>query len=254
MPEVIYEKREHIAFIRLNRPDSLNAINVAMAKELIKIWIDFRDDKNLWVAILSGEGKSFTAGADLKEMRRGDWKFRQSLLFGDNHMLPIGYHVWKPIIAAMQGNINGAGLFLALDCDIRIAADDAKFGIREAIANVPTIFASFLRDYMPAAIAAELLFTAKTVDAQRAYQVGLVNRVVPRNQLINTATTIAEEICECGPISIWATKELYCHGYMGRESRLSFMKHVVTGPFNCEDSIEGKQAFIEKRKPKWKVR
>ena len=254
MSEVIYEKRDHIAYIRLNRPESLNAINVAMAKELIKIWIDFVDDKDLWVAILSGEGRAFTAGADLKEMRRGDWEFRQSLLFGDNHILPIGYHVWKPIIAAVQGNINGAGLFLALDCDIRIAAEDAEFGIREGLANVPTIFAPFLRDYMPSAIVAELLFTAKTIDAQRAYQVGLVNRVVPRDQLIPTATTIAEEICECGPLSIWASKELYCRGYMDRESTIDFMKHVVTGVFNCEDSIEGKQAFIEKRKPQWKVR
>ena len=93
MAEVIYEKQGHIARIRLNRPESLNAINIALAKELIKIWIDFRDDKNLWVAVGSGEGRSFSTGADLKEMRRGDWEFRQSLLFGDNHMLPIAYHV-----------------------------------------------------------------------------------------------------------------------------------------------------------------
>jgi len=254
MPLVLYEKKGHIAYIRLNRPESLNALSRAMVKEIAKIWADFRDDNNLWVAILSGEGKSFCSGADLKEMERGKWEFRQSLLFGDDRVCPVNYEVWKPIIAAVQGHANGAGLWLALDCDLRIAADDAIFGIREARANVPTLFAPFLPDYMPRAIAAELLFTANWIDAQRAYQVGLVNKVVPGSQLIPTATTIAEEICECGPLSIWASKELFCRGYMDRQSTLALVKHIATPPWNAGDSIEGKQAFIEKRKPQWKLK
>lgn len=255
MPEVLYEKKEHIASIRLNRPGSLNAINRSLANELIKVWVDFRDDKNLWVAILSGEGKSFCAGADLKEMKRGKWEFRQSLLFGDEPIGPSNYKVWKPIIAATQGHVNGAGLWLALESDLRISADNALFGTREARANVPALVAPFLSDYLPRGIAAEILLTAKPVDAQRAYQIGLVNKVVSEEELMIEAINMAEGICDCGPLSVWASKELFLRTrYMDYQSALSLVEHIATPVWNSEDSIEAKKAFSEKRKPKWKLK
>jgi len=255
MPEVIYEKRGHIAFIRLNRPDNLNAINTAMAKELIKIWVDFREDKNLWVAILSGEGKSFCAGADVKEMERGKWEFRQSLLFGDQPIGPSNYKVWKPIIAATQGHVNGAGLWLACECDIIISADNALFGTREVRANVPVLIAPFLSDYMPRSIAADIMFSAKPINAQRAYQVGLVNKIVSEDQLMIEVTNKAEEICDCGPLSVWASKKLFLRTRdMDYQSALSLVEQISPPVWNSEDSIEAKQAFIKKRKPKWKLK
>jgi len=255
MPEVLYEKKEHIAFIRLNRPESLNAINRSLANELIKVWVDFRDDKNLWVAILSGEGKSFCAGADLKEMKRGKWEFRQSLLFGDEPIGPSNYKVWKPIIAATQGHVNGAGLWLALESDLRISADNALFGTREARANVPALVAPFLSDYLPRGIAAEILFTANPVDAQRAYQIGLVNKIVSEEELMIEATNMAEGICDCGPLSVCASKELFLRTrHMDYQSALSLVEHIATPVWNSEDSIEAKKAFLEKRKPKWQLR
>lgn len=255
MSVVLYEKKEHIAYITLNRPESLNAINRAMVKELVKIWIDLRDDRTLWVAILSGKGKSFCSGADLKEMERGKWQFRQSLLFGDEPLAPSNYNVWKPIIAATQRHVNGAGLWLALACDIRISADNALFGTREVRANVPALVAPFLSDFMPRGIAAELLFTAHPIDAQRAYGMGLVNKVVPSEELMSTATSVAEEICECGPLSVWASKELLIRTrYMDYQSALALVEHIATPVWNSEDSAEAKQAFIEKRKPQWKLR
>lgn len=255
MPEILYEKKEHIAFIRLNRPESLNAINRSLANELIKAWVDFRDDKNLWVAILSGEGKSFCAGADLKEMKRGKWEFRQSLLFGDEPIGPSNYKVWKPIIAATQGHVNGAGLWLALESDLRISADNAQFGTREARANVPALVAPFLSDYLPRGIAAEILFTAKSVNAQRAYQIGLVNKVVSEEELMIEAINMAEGLCDCGPLSVWASKELFLRTrYMDYQSALSLVEHIATPVWNSEDSIEAKKAFSEKRKPKWKLK
>jgi enoyl-CoA hydratase/carnithine racemase len=255
MPEVLYEKNGHLAFIRLNRPESLNAINRSLANELIKIWVDFREDKNLWVAVLSGEGKSFCAGADVKEMERGKWQFRQSLLFGDKPIGPSNYKVWKPIISATQGHVNGAGLWLACESDIIISTDTALFGTRETRANVPALIAPFLPDYLPRAIAAEILFSAKPITAQRGYQVGLVNKIVPEDQLMIEATNKAEEICDCGPLSVWASKELLVRTRdMDRQSALSLVEQIAPPVWNSEDSIEAKQAFIEKRKPQWKLK
>lgn len=255
MSAVLYKKEGHVACISLNQPEKRNAIDRVMTRELAKIWVDFRDDNNLWVAILSGEGKSFCAGADVKEMERGRWQFRQSLIFGDDRMGPGNYKIWKPIIAAVQGHVFGAGLVLALECDIKVAADNALFGIPESRVNVPFLFAPFIADYMPRAVAAELMFTAKPLDAQRAYQIGLVNKVVPNDQLMPTAISVAEEICKNGPLSVWASKELFyrCRD-MNYDNALALVAHIVPPVWNAEDSIEARRAFIEKRKPEWKLK
>ena len=121
MSQILYKKEDHIAYISLNNPDSLNALNLEMAKEFEAIWVDFRDDKEMWVAILSGEGKSFCAGADVKKMERGGWQFRQSLILGDYSVSSRRHNIWKPIIAAVHRHVYGAGLLLALESDIRIA-------------------------------------------------------------------------------------------------------------------------------------
>lgn len=255
MSDLLYEKKGHVAFIRLNRPKSLNAINRSLGDELIKAWVDFREDKTLWVAVLSGEGKAFCAGADVKEMERGKWEFRQSLLFGDEPIGPSNYKVWKPIIAATQGHVNGAGLWLACECDMIISADNALFGTREVRANVPVLVAPFLADYLPRSIAAEILFSARPITAQRAYEVGFVNKVVPEDKLMIEATNMAEDICDCGPLSVWASKELLFRTRdMDYQNALSLVEQIAPPVWNSEDSIEAKQAFIEKRKPQWKLK
>jgi len=255
MPEVLYEKKEHIAYISLNRPESLNAVTRTMVRELAKIWVDFRDDGNLWVAVLSGEGRSFCAGADVKEMEIGKWQFHKSLLFGDERAGPSNYKVWKPIIAALHRHVFGGGLWLALECDIRIAADDTMIGAPEPKVGLPTLFTPFLSDFVAHGIAEELLLTANPIDAQRAYQVGLVNKVVPRDQLLSEAKAMAEKICENGPLSIWAMKEMLSRSRgMDYQSALSLVEEMATPVFNAEDTVEGKQAFIEKRKPQWRAK
>ena len=153
MSDVIYEKRGHIADIRLNRPSSLNALTITVARELGKIWCDFRDSKELWVAILSGEGRSFCAGADVKEMKVGKWDMRQSLIFGDVRLTPSNYNVWKPIIGALHGFVYGAGLWLALECDLRIASKNARFATPEGRVGLVTLFAPFFFDYLPRSVA-----------------------------------------------------------------------------------------------------
>jgi E-phenylitaconyl-CoA hydratase len=255
MSEVLYKKEGHIAHIRLNRPESRNAINRPLVRELAKIWVDFRDDGDLWVAILSGEGKSFCAGADVKEMERGKWRFRQSLVYGDERVGASNYQIWKPMIAAVHGHVYGAGLLLALESDIVVASEDALIGIPEARVNVPFLFAPFIYDFMPRAVANELMFTGKPLDAQRAYQLGIINRVVPSQEILSTARQIAEDICLCGPLANRAAKELAQRGRdMDFNSAVALIEHIAVPVWNAEDSIEAKQAFIEKRKPQWKLK
>lgn len=255
MSEVSFERRGHIALISLNRPESLNAINRAMGDGLIKAWQDFRDDNELWVGIVTGSGKSFCAGADIKEMERGEWKFSDSLLFGDRPIDPTSQRLWKPLIAATQGHVNGAGFWIALQCDIRIASEDARFGAGETRVNVPALIAPFLLNYLPRGVAAELVYTAKPLDAQRAYELGIVNRVVPRDQLLAEALEIAESICECGPLSVWASKEMSLRANATDfDGAVALIEHIATPVWNSQDSIEAKRAIMEKRKPKWQLR
>ncbi|MCJ7791512.1 MAG: enoyl-CoA hydratase-related protein [Dehalococcoidia bacterium] len=255
MSEVIYEKRGHIAYIRLNRPSSLNALTIAVAREFAKIWCDFRDSKELWVAILSGEGRSFCAGADVKELKVGKWNIRQSFIFGDERFTPSNYNIWKPIIGALHGHVYGAGLWLALECDLRIASKNARFGAPEGKVGIVTLFAPFLSDYLPRTVSNELLLTGEPIDAERAFQLGLVNKVVPNEELMQTATVTAEVICNSSPLATWGTKELILRSRdRDQASVKALVEEIVTPIFNSEDMIEGQRAFSEKRKPIWKLR
>lgn len=255
MDEVIFEKRGHIAFIKLNRPDDLNALNRSMGDGLIEAWIEIRDDPDIRVGILTGAGSSFCAGADIKEMKHGQWKMSDSLLLGDRPVGPCNYKMWKPLVAAVHGHVNGAGLWMAAQCDIRIASDNASLGLGETRWNVPVLIAPFLPDYLPAGIVAELLYTSKPIDAHRAYQVGFVNRVVAKDELLSEAIRVAESICECGPLAVWASKEMVFRSRgMDYESSLRLAEQVATPVWNSKDSEEAKQAFIAKRKPQWRLR
>jgi len=256
MPLVKYEKAGKIAMITLNRPERLNAIDFKTTEELIKIWIDFRDDDRLWVAILNGEGRSFCAGADVGKMDLGGtWNIKKSLIYGDKKMGPSHYGVWKPIIAAVHGYVLGAGFYLALECDLVIAADDAEFGLPEPKVGIPTLFASSLSYYLSPCLAMELLLTGERINAKRAYEMGLLNQVVPRDLLLDSAKSMAEKICQNGPLSLRAMKEVFQRSReMDSTSRLALLEQIFTPVMNSEDAAEGKKAFQEKRKPQWKSR
>lgn len=255
MGKIKYQKDGHIAYITLNSPESLNALTREMAQELKEIWIDYRDDDNLWVAILNGEGKSFCSGANVKSMERGSWNFRESIIFGDEKIGHTNYGVWKPIIAAVHRHTYGAGLLLALESDIIVASEDTLFGVPESRVNVPVLLAPFLTDYMPRAIANELMYTGKPIDANRAYELGMINKVVPKEELIIEAKRIANMICEMGPLANWASKEIMWRTRnLSSQDALTIVEHIATPTWNSEDSIEGKAAFKERRKPEWKVR
>lgn len=256
---VLYEKKGRIAYVTLNRP-KVNAINFDMLDELDKIWIDFREDNNLWVAILTGAGNVFSVGFDIKEilesLKRGEYRWRNSATFGDKSCGPITHSIWKPIVGALDGSVNGLGLWLVLGCDIRIATMETRFGLGEVRLNFPVEFAALMTRYMPEAIVNELLLTGNTISAERAYDVGFINKVVPREQLEPEATAMAHIICEGGPIAARVMKRLVKQGWdLDYDSAVTLSESmIVPVAVNSEDTKEGCMAFLEKRKPVWKCK
>ncbi len=243
-----YQKKGHVAYVTLNRPDKLNAMNAQMHRELANAWEDFRDDDRLLVAILSGNGRCFSAGADLSG-GVGTGRYRYDGQFPD---ITTTRDVYKPIIAALHSHVIGYGLWIALDADIRIAADDIEMWLPEPQWGIATIPSAWLPRMMPWAVAAELLLLADKVNAERAYQLGLVNRVVPPDQLMAAAEKAAERIVELSPVAVQAMKEM-----MVRASRLDYTAvdqitgSVLTRSNASEDRREGARAFLEKRKARW---
>lgn len=255
MKDVLYERKGKIAYITLNRPDKLNSITAETLKELQEVWESFRDDKESLVAILSGAGKAFCAGVAVNELSKGKWSIAQSQTMGDRPVGPMRYKIWKPIIAALHGHVIGGGFWLALECDLRIAADNSQFCLPEVRVGIPTSFAAFLSDFLPRGIAAELLFTGDRMDVQRAYQLGLVNRIVPLDDLMKEATLLAEHILENAPLSVQAIKKVMIRSRdLDYQSALNLTDDIYAPVYESEDVKEGRRAFSEKRKPIWKGR
>ena len=259
MSDVLYSKNNHIAHIIINRPDKRNALSIELARELGKVWVDFRDDDDLWVAIISGAGKDFCAGADVTQFS-DDMTLR--LDPGPNNTFtqsravmasPTQHEVWKPVIAALNGNIAGAGLWVALQCDMRIAAEDAKFSLPEPKRGISTLYSPALPSYIPRAIAYEMLLIGDSITAQRAYEICMVNKVVPNEQVIPEAMAMAERLCENGPIAVRVMKEsLEKCVNLDFYTQMRCTENIIQPVFKSEDLQEGINAFREKRKPVWK--
>src|SRR5687767_7798786 len=196
-PEVLYEVRGQCAIITLNRPDQRNAIDRATCALLWRAFEDFDKDPALRVAILTGAGdKAFSAGRDLKEAAREEGLPLPPLpLLGDT------LHVGKPVIAAVNGVAIAGGWVFAQMCDLCIAADTATFGITEPKVGRGVGWSPPMIRMLGSRIALELMLTGRTIDAQRAYEIGCVNRVVPRAQLLEAALEMADDIIACAPLS-----------------------------------------------------
>jgi enoyl-CoA hydratase/carnithine racemase len=177
-----YETKGNVAYITLNRPEKKNAIDWEANRELASGWKAFRDDEDLYVAILSGDGNTFCSGFDIGAMapiiHKGEFKLlRDSAIFGygeEHMMIPSRHRITKPIVASMDGHVTGAGLILALDCDIRIATNETRFSLLEGRINFPVEFSALLPRYIPIGIANEMLLAGGTISADRAYEVGMV--------------------------------------------------------------------------------
>ena len=249
---VDYHKQGRIAIFTINRPEALNALNADVGLEMNQAMIDFRDDPDLWVGIITGAGdKAFSAGADIKGFRPGPM---MEAAAGERVRAD---RIWKPFIAAINGYCLGGGLELALTCDLRIAAEHARFGTPEIYVGVIPAGGGIdrLPRFIPRAKAAEILLMGKQMDAQEAYRIGLINKVVPLKQLMPAALEWAEIICQAGPLQVRAVKEAMIRGYdMTLDEGLRLEAEMLNRVRGTEDYMEGARAFVEKRKPNWRAR
>lgn len=258
MAYVNYDKKGKIAYIMLNRSE-YNPINFEMVAELDDIWREFQNDDELWVAIVGSAQKNFSAGFDIKAFKKildeGDFSWKNSAMFGEKRLGPDGHSVTKPIVGAFNGIVNAASMWLTFQSDIRIATPQTVFGFGEGRLNVPVEFAGLLTRYMPRAILNEMLFTGKTVGAQRFYELGIINKIVEQEHLMQEALRIAEDICELGPASVRVMKQLVHFGYeMDHQGLMALSASMIVPVVNSEDTREGMNCFFEKRKPEWKMK
>ncbi|MEE8618695.1 MAG: enoyl-CoA hydratase-related protein [Dehalococcoidales bacterium] len=257
MALIDYKKEGRIAIFTINRPEALNAINVPASQELHEAMIDFRDDPELWVGIITGAGdKAFCAGADIKDML----PFMKEHL-PDERAMPAtpmrGLELWKPLIAAINGEALGGGLELALACDIRIASEKARLGLPEVTLGLIPGWGGTQRlpRMVPWCKAAELVLTGRPIDAQEAYRIGLVNAVVPPEAVMPAAREWAEVICRAGPLAVRAAKEAMVRGNsLTLEDGLRLENTLEAYVMSTEDYTEGTTSFLKKRKPDYKAK
>lgn len=253
---VLYERDGRIATITYNRPEALNAINAELRADLNAAWTTFRDDDEAWVGIVTGAGRAFSAGADIKQGGAGDAEEHSFWEIPGLTSLENGLEIWKPIIAAVDGYALGFGLTLVAACDFVIASERAEFGFPEVRIGVPTIQGAVR---MPQRIgwqnAMELLLIGERVDAQRAREMGLVLRVVPHDELMDEARALAERLCRSAPLAVRATKEVARRGLqMPFTDAIRFGETMRRVAGATDDAREGLSAARERRTPEWKGR
>jgi len=251
---VIYEKTEKVSTITFNDPKGFHSMSPELFQHFSEALMKFDSDPDALVAIVTGAGKkAFCAGADIKTMIPA--------LRDRGYTLPPlitrGMSIMKPILAAVNGLALGGGLEIAMACDMRIAANHAKFGQPEVNLGIMAGWGGTQR--LPRIVgpgkAAELLMMGENIDAEEAYRIGLVNKVVPLEELMSTAQEWAKKICSKGPLGVRATKEAILRGLnMNLEDGLYMEKALFDNILTTEDSYEGIAAFTEKRQAQYIVK
>jgi enoyl-CoA hydratase len=251
---VLFEAREDgIAIITLNRPDARNALGKDIREGLFAAWERFESDSALRVAILTGAGdKAFCAGGDLKEMTE------TRMAVPPRDMFPVPgdtIELTKPTIAAVNGVAFAGGWMIAQACDLCVASTAAKFAITEVKLGRSSPWAAPLIHMIPQRIMMEIVLTGKPITAQRAYEIGLVNRLAEPARLLPAAIELATEILEGAPRSVRAARDtVMLSTEMGRSAALQAARHASERAYESEDAQEGPRAFAEKRRPVWKGR
>jgi enoyl-CoA hydratase/carnithine racemase len=253
MSEVVsYQLEDGVAWLVIDRPEAGNAINQAVGKGLWEGFRRFEEDPAAAVLVLTGTGEAFCAGADLKEMAA------LGLTVPPRDMAPnLGRNlqVTKPVIAAVNGPAFGGGFLLAQMCDLCVAGTSAQFAITEARWGRGAPWAAPLPWLVPPRVAMELLLTGEPIDAHRAYEVGLVNRVVPDPELRSEAGRLARRIAGNAPLSVRAAKAMV-QASAGRDLDEAVEEgwRLFEPVYLSEDAQEGPRAFVERRPPVWKGR
>lgn len=268
MPAVSFEKRGHIAFLTFNRPEVHNAMNPESMVRLAEAWQEIARDDGIRAAIVTGAGKvAFSAGADLgrliplftrarKPEDEWDAKLLENRRLGDIAILR-GFDLDKPIVAAVNGFCIAGGMELMQACDLRVASELASFGLQEVKWAIIPAAGSLarLQRQIPYCKAMEILLTGNRIDAQEAYRIGLVNYVVPPEDVMSKAIELAEAVAANGPLAVRKIKEAVrrCSGRPFDEA-FKIENECARVVMQSEDAKEGPRAFMEKRKPAYKGR
>jgi enoyl-CoA hydratase len=250
---MLFEKEGNIAILTFNRPDARNAVNNDVRAEFAAAMEEIEADDDIRVMILTGNGKAFASGVDIKE-------FNKTTPYHAHNLYRLGERVEKlpkPVIAAVNGYCLGGGNEIAMGCDIIIASERAKFGQPEI--NIGIIPGGGGTQRLPRLIGAckarELIFTGDIISAEEAFKLGLVNRVVPEGELMNTAKEIAAKIAVKSSAALKLAKQAINYGMQtSLEAGLKYEYELYSLSLSLEDKAEGVAAFIEKRTPEFKGR
>jgi enoyl-CoA hydratase len=252
-PAVLTERRERILVITINRPDRRNAINAAVAAGMAAALDELDDDAELSIGVITGAGKGFCSGMDLKAFVAGE-----SPHAGDRGFAGITQRAAvKPLIAAIEGFAVAGGLEVALSCDLIVAARGARLGIPEVKRSLVAAAGGLLRlpRVLPRNVAMELALTGEPIDAERAYELGLVNRLTEPGEALGTALELAAAIAENAPLALAASKRILIEAADWPEAEFFARQEAIAAPVSAsEDAREGATAFTEKRAPVWKGR
>ena len=251
----IVEKADHIMTVTINRPDRLNALHPPANAELGEVFDDFATDDDMWVAIITGQGRAFSAGNDLRYQAEGGKGVPMPRGFAG---LTSRFDLDKPVIAAVNGISMGGGFEIALACDLIIASEEAVFALPEPKVGLAALAGGLQR--LPRQIgpkrALGMILTARRVSAKEGYELGFVNEVVAADQLMTRARDWASQILACSPLSIRASKDVVYRSLdiASLEESMAHGYDSVRRLVKSEDFIEGPLAFSEKRPPVWKGR
>jgi len=251
---LIVEKIGRVGIIRINRPKALNALNISVLEELNVAFAEMDADTDILCIVLTGEGKAFVAGADIAQMKGLSCdEARAFAEVGQNTFRRIE-RLGKPVLAAINGFALGGGLELAMACDFRLASDKAKLGQPEVTLGVIPGFGGTtrLRRSVGEGNARMLLFTGEMISAEEAYRIGLVQKIIPAEELLGKAIEMAQIIASRGPASLHLMKKLLsANAELGLEAAATFESMAFGACFATGQAKEGMDAFLEKRQPKW---
>lgn len=256
MPEFCsVEKDGHVVVVTIERPERLNALHPPANVELGEVFDEFAADDDAWVAIITGRGRGFSAGNDLRYQAEGGERLPMPRGFGG---LTSRFDLTKPVIAAVNGVAMGGGFEIALACDLIVASEDATFALPEPKVGLAALAGGLNR--LPRQIGSKralgMILTGRHVSAREGQELGFVNEVVAADGLMDAAKRWAAQICECAPLSVRASKDVVYRSLdtASLQASMEASYDSVKAMVKSEDFIEGPRAFAEKRKPRWQGR
>ncbi len=261
LEHLIYEKKGNVAYVTINRPEVRNALHTYAYLELRSCWRDIQNDPNIYVGIVTGAGPAFCAGRDVKFLAQHQAEGKRTPHEDPNSPVfhwggggqPQDVNLYKPLICALNGFAVGVGLSIALQCQLRVMADDAWIGDQHT--NVGRLGSPHeIYHELPRATAAYLTLCNGRLTAQECLQQGIVNKVVPKDRLMAEAEKLAAMVCAGSPLAVQGAVRLYRLTSAFPATAVALARDLDQQIAESEDGAEGARAFKEKRKPEWKLR